>query len=121
MRECVYKAGLLTSLNSNNLEFTTERMSCCIDILILHTISIPFLEVAVSAPINAKKYNFFATSNVISLYFPCYMETKPILLVWKYSKGCCYLIGYTYNPASVVSSCQCMKSRELLSTMRPSF
>jgi hypothetical protein len=26
MRECVYKAGLLITLNSANLEFVTERM-----------------------------------------------------------------------------------------------
>ena len=34
MRECAYKAGLLTSWNSSQLEFTTERMFYYIEILI---------------------------------------------------------------------------------------
>jgi hypothetical protein len=43
MRECAYKAGLLTSLNSQQLEFTTERMSIIIIIFDCYLYFIYFL------------------------------------------------------------------------------
>jgi hypothetical protein len=42
MRECVYKAGLITSFDSDHLDFTTERMSIISIILSYFIIIIVF-------------------------------------------------------------------------------